>query len=522
VIRKQLADTADWLGRRLIDQVRDLSVRLKPRLALVETRLERRLTKDGFDQARRQSLLKVTPVAAARMLLARQPLTRFFERVETTGRLLARLNVTPEEVSRALTIADEVIASFVPDAEYVWAREQLSFCTILTLNNAYYEVREAEARAFYELFHIEVESSNVDVLLRRFIEVMAENCGAAAGHVYLLSDDRRHWQLKASTARAASRKTLAVLPATAAARRALAKGAAVQKPALILDEGWFKRFSCVWSIPVADGGVMQLGFEADRELLPRELEMLCAAGQRCHAATQKTRLLEDIALREEQLRKLGIRMLQVEENERRRISRELHDDAGQSLVVIRLQMEMIEQSLPPGSEERERLGEARDITEKTILDIRRLISDLSPAVLEQLGLGAAVRQLVKRFSARYPCDVTLDVGYLPQMDPNFQLVIYRLAQECFNNIAQHSQATAVNISVSATDGVLRLYVEDDGIGFHVDESLERKSCFGLAGIRERVAVLGGGVSIRSTPKQGHNRTPRKKSGTVIRIELPIP
>ena len=100
----------------------------------------------------------------------------------------------------------------------------------------------------------------------------------------------------------------------------------------------------------------------------------------------------------------------VEENERKRISRELHDEAGQSLVVIRLQMEMIEQSLPPGSEERERLGEARDITEKTILDIRRLISDLSPAVLEQLGLGAALRQLVKRFSTRYPCRVRLDVG----------------------------------------------------------------------------------------------------------------
>ena len=78
--------------------------------------------------------------------------------------------------------------------------------------------------------------------------------------------------------------------------------------------------------------------------------MLIAAGERIHAAAQKTRLLEDIALREERLSKLAIRMLMVEENERRRISRELHDDAGQSLVVIRLQMEMIEQSMPPGSE----------------------------------------------------------------------------------------------------------------------------------------------------------------------------
>jgi signal transduction histidine kinase len=211
----------------------------------------------------------------------------------------------------------------------------------------------------------------------------------------------------------------------------------------------------------------------------------------------------------------------VEENERRRISRELHDDPGQSLVVIRLQMELIEQLLVPNSEERERLAEARDITEKTILDIRRLISDLSPAVLEQLGLGAALRQLLNRFRNRYPSQTNLDVGQLPALDSNFQLVVYRLAQECLNNIAEHSQASTVNISVSADDRVLRLHVEDNGTGFDVEQALERKDAFGLIGIRERVAVLGGAVDFISTRKEGQTTKKRKKTGTVVRIQLPI-
>lgn len=522
VTRTKLADAADGLGRELIDQIRVLGGLLAPKLGTLEKRYARRLKDEAFDPSRIAALARITPLSAVRLLMNHQTLTNFFEDVEINGRQLARLNVAPEDVTRALRVCDEVIDTAVTDSEFAWAREQLTFCTILALNNAYYEAREAEARSFYELLHIDVQSSSVDVLYRRFVEAMAKSCGAAAGHVFVLSHDGRFWQLKASTAQAASGKTLAVVAAKASARAALSKVRRVNKPDLILDAGWSDRFGAIWSFPFAEGALMQFAFTDARDLQPREVEMLSAVAERCHAATQKTRLLEAIAQREEQLSKLAIRMLMVEENERKRISRELHDDAGQSLVVIRLQMEMIEQSLPPGSEERERLGEARDITEKTILDIRRLISDLSPAVLEQLGLGAAVRQLVKRFNARYPCQVRLNVGNLPQMDTNFQLVIYRLAQECFDNIAQHSGATAVNVSLSATDRVLKLQVEDNGCGFQVDEALQRKGCFGLVGIRERVAVLGGIVAISSTRKEGGKRSPRKKAGTQIGIELPIP
>src|SRR5262249_58135467 len=104
--------------------------------------------------------------------------------------------------------------------------------------------------------------------------------------------------------------------------------------------------------------------------------------------------------------------------ERRRISRELHDETGQSLLCIRLQMELIEQAMPAEhSEWIAKLREARDLTERSILEMRRLIAALSPAVLEQLGLGAALRQLVNRFQRLHPCRVRLQcskMGALPQ------------------------------------------------------------------------------------------------------------
>lgn len=508
-------------GRGLTKQVRALALRLKPHLSSLDSKFAQCLRQERLDPAKRRALSRITSLAAARMLLKRKTLKDFLEMVEDVGRDLARLNVLPAEVARVLQSCDELIAEVNLYPESAWVTEQLGFCTILALNQAYYDIREAESRAFYELFLIEVESSNLDILFRRFIETMPEACGAAAAHLFFLTEDQRQWRLQASTAEAATRKTLAVQPATAATRRVLSIPRPVHRPQWILDQGWVKSYRSIWSIPLPGAGVMQLAFRQQRELFPREIEMLVAAGERCYAAAKKTRLLEDIAEREEKLSKLAIRMLRVEENERRRISRELHDDAGQSLVVIRLQMEMIEQALPPGSEERERLAEARDIAEKTILDLRRLIGDLSPAVLEQLGLGAALRQLVNRFRGRFPGDVRLDVAELPPLDTHFQSVIYRLAQECLNNISQHSQAAAVNISISAADRVLKLIVGDNGIGFQVDEALSRKDCFGLTGIRERVAVLGGTVSISSTCNLVRKTGRRKKSGTVVAIDLPI-
>src|SRR5262245_59580154 len=173
VSQPKLAHNAEWLGQGLINHVRELSQYLKPQLPSLERRFDLELRKQGFDTVRREALAKVSPLAAARTLLSRKALMVFFGQVEKAGRELAQLNVTPKDVTRALQICDRVINTVKIDPDYGWAREQLSFCTILALNHAYYEVREAESRAFYELFQIEVQASNVDVLFRRFLEAMA-------------------------------------------------------------------------------------------------------------------------------------------------------------------------------------------------------------------------------------------------------------------------------------------------------------------------------------------------------------
>jgi two-component system sensor histidine kinase DegS len=187
-------------------------------------------------------------------------------------------------------------------------------------------------------------------------------------------------------------------------------------------------------------------------------------------------------------------------------------------------MEMLEQSLPPEQTEWIRkLREARDLTERTILEMRRLIAALSPAVLEQLGLGAALRQLVNRFRRLHPIRVRLLLSRLGRLPQHTEIIIYRLVQECCNNIAKHSQASNVNISVSSSDGWVRLAVEDNGVGFKVEEALARKDSFGLSGMRERVALLGGRFEVRSHPRSG-NGSPdrvRKRRGTKILIRLPV-
>jgi signal transduction histidine kinase len=148
--------------------------------------------------------------------------------------------------------------------------------------------------------------------------------------------------------------------------------------------------------------------------------------------------------------------------------------------------------------------------------MRRLIAALSPAVLEQLGLGAALRQLVNRFRRLHPCRVRLQLSRLGGLPQQTEIIVYRLVQECCNNIGKHSSATHVNISVTSADGRLKLIVEDNGVGFKVEEALARRDSFGLSGMRERVALLGGRFRVESNPNGG-----KRKRGTKIRVELPI-
>lgn len=557
-----LAAAADVLSDQLREKLDELAKRLRPRASQLEKRFVEALHSGKeqlprLDDRQAAALRAITPGAALRELGEGRPISDFFEQVEYNGRRLAKMHLPPSAIVDALEQYDRLLAGVLEDLvpqqreNLRWVREQLLFCVILTLNNAFYQVREAETKTFYDLFRVELESRSLDDLLERFLITLSDFSNATRARLYLLDEEATVWTLGASVSRlkSAGKKSRGAfwrIANSPALRKELAEPRCItgkDTGGAAPDAVWSGGGVTLWSIPLKSGaetwGVLQFSFDKDFEWLPRERELLAAAAERCWMAIEKARLVEGLAAREEQVRQLAEHMLHVEEAERRRISRELHDEAGQSMLCIRLQMEMLETALPETMAlQRQQLREVRNTTEHTILEIRRLIAALSPAVLEQLGLGAALRQLVNRFRQVSPARVRLALTRLGPVPKKTEMIVYRLVQECFNNIAKHSNATAVNLSVITADGYLKLNVDDNGVGFNVEEALARRDSFGLSGMRERVALLGGNFQVESNPgvstkrlqdasaETGGSSTPNRKStrgrGTKIVIALPLP
>src|SRR6202049_3256951 len=207
-ISPELADAADVLSDQLRVHLHRLADFLLPHAETLDRRFlaklkEREFEPRQFEPRIRTALASLTPGAAARILANGQLPLKFIEQVEYNGRRLAKLNLPPSSIVEALQEYDRLLTPMLRKllpkeyANFQWVREQLHFCVILTLNNAYYQVREAETQAFYELFRVELESRNLDDLLRRFLETLVQVCHADAGHLYLLNDKRSAWVLRA-------------------------------------------------------------------------------------------------------------------------------------------------------------------------------------------------------------------------------------------------------------------------------------------------------------------------------------
>lgn len=546
-----LADAAHVLTDELLGHMQKLARALAVELDSLEQRYLERLELANHDAKQRRALAFITLGAALQFVRAAgdRPLFAFLEQVEYNGRRLAKLNLHPSLVMKALAeydhLLEEVLGSSA--ARFGWAREQIHFCVVLTLNNSYFHVREAETSAHSELFRIEIESRGLKELLGGSMAVLASYCRADISEVYLFDEANERWlpQMDASRPPTPAAKT----------RKQLGKPFCVVSPAGVranagvLDPSWQGRYETCWSMPLINGrrlaGVMQFGFEKPYEWLPREQDLLALVAERCLLGAEKVKLMQDLAESEEQVRQLASRMLQVEEVERRRISRELHDETGQSMLCIRLQLEMAEKVLENAKTPAEvavgtrKIKEVREMTESTILEIRRLIAALSPAVLEQLGLAAGLRQLASRFQRAHGAQIYLRTGRLGPVPKQTESIVYRLVQECINNIGKHSSAENVNISVQSADQLLQLSVEDDGVGFCVEDAFNQRDSYGLAGLRERVALLGGVCIVESRTRPSAKasagaKAPKRRSldphdlwntsvsGTRIRIEIPIP
>jgi signal transduction histidine kinase len=210
------------------------------------------------------------------------------------------------------------------------------------------------------------------------------------------------------------------------------------------------------------------------------------------------RLRTGLARRQSDLAALSARLMSAQEEERRKLSRELHDEFGQSLTAVNAHLWLIERHPPADAAGLSaRTAEARALVSRTLSAMRELSQLLRPAVLDQFGLVPSLDDHLKAFAERHRIAVSFSADGLPdRLPPEVETALYRITQEALTNVARHAQAKRVRVALAAREGELRLDVEDDGVGFPARGAGTRPGT-GLIGIRERVRALGGTVVFQS-------------------------
>jgi len=269
------------------------------------------------------------------------------------------------------------------------------------------------------------------------------------------------------------------------------------------------------SVPLATAGggligVMNLVLPGHRVLTPRELATLSAIGNQMGLAAERARLYEEVREKEALRGKLLEKLISAQEDERRRIARELHDEAGQALTALILNLEMAENA--GAGIEPQRLARLRGIAEDTLAELRRMIYDLRPTILDDLGLAAAVRWYVKENVEPQGLRVTMSItGADDRLPHHIETAVFRILQEALTNILKHAQAHRAEIVVAVTPQDVRLTIADDGRGFDLSQvATRREGGMGLMGMRERAELLGGTLRMVS------------RSGGGTRVEAMIP
>lgn len=211
------------------------------------------------------------------------------------------------------------------------------------------------------------------------------------------------------------------------------------------------------------------------------------------------------------LQKMIAMLDSMREDEQKRLAQEMHDDLGQLLAAMKMDLSSLQQRLPKNDQKlAQQVNTLNTLVDTMVTSVRRIIADLPPKVLEDIGLFGALELLVANFQKRHSIESTLDIPQPePVLDNAIATPIYRIVQEALNNVAKHAQATRVGIKINYRENHLMLQISDDGTGISPDQ-LRKPGSFGLIGMRERTAALDGKMTINSPCSMG----------TIIQIVIP--
>ena len=259
-------------------------------------------------------------------------------------------------------------------------------------------------------------------------------------------------------------------------------------------------------------GALVLVSEARDPFTALDDAFLVALGQQVGSALAQTDLYRRLETRTGELTRLSARMVQQHEAERRRLSRELHDETAQVFSAVKMELGVLREGIAPP--ERPRLDQVLALIDDGIRTIRNVTNDLRPSLLDDLGLLPALRSLAAEFAERSGVDATFSApASLPGLSSEAELALFRALQEALANVARHAEATTVEIGLSASGGRVLLQVRDDGRGFPAEplEAYERRGHMGLAGMRERIGALGGSVRTQQAPG----------GGALVEVSVPV-
>jgi signal transduction histidine kinase len=295
-------------------------------------------------------------------------------------------------------------------------------------------------------------------------------------------------------------------------------------PIRALDLGNGQAPTCHASVPLLTRskalGVLNLAGDDPAALDAELLAFLGAVGRQLGVAIENARLWEALKLRDLLLSQLLEQAITTQEEERRHIARELHDQIGQALTSILVWLRALEAETD-GAEgvvvDPVRWKELKAVVADTLEGVRELAVELRPSVLDDLGLVPAVQRAVRIYQERHGLVIDFEAVGLEGMrlPPAIETALYRIAQEALTNVIQHACTNRGSLLLAARAGMVTLIVEDDGCGFDTDRLVNGsmdEHWLGLSGMRERAALLGGRLTIESAPG----------SGTTVFVEIPVP
>lgn len=256
-------------------------------------------------------------------------------------------------------------------------------------------------------------------------------------------------------------------------------------------------------------GALNLNTRYEYSFTQEEVEFFTILAGQVAIAIHNAQLYEQSLDGQQRLAHLSRKLLEIQENERRHIAREIHDEIGQTLTALKLSLEMM--ATLPANQARARLQDSRELVTMIMTEVRSLLHDLRPPMLDQMGLLPTLEWHLKRYTSQTEVRVQLkQAGLERRFPPEIETAAYRIIQEGLNNVARHAGVQEAKLSLEASGATLAFEIEDRGKGFTPERDLLDGAGSGLSGMIERAALLGGRCRVQSSPG----------NGTLLTVELP--